>query len=240
MSKRMRKSPKIHHGNVIPRSKNSCNRIIYLDINEKLEERGCPVCRLIRRAEEQMIENILYERVNDPGTRSDLRESLGLCGKHAWMLAHIVKKKYYLDALGPSIIYEDILSSIIKRIENETIPSTGECILCKHASEIEKLYVNGFASCITDRNIIEQYIHGSSILCLHHYTMIRDRIKDTNTKRLFSKVHINKLKRIIENLRRYIQKQDYRTTKPPSSEESTAWIIAIKALKGEPPLGGCY
>jgi hypothetical protein len=35
-------------------------------------------------------------------------------------------------------------------------------------------------------------------------------------------------------MKSYIEKQDYKARSPPTEEESVAWIIAIKALKGDP------
>jgi hypothetical protein len=70
-------------------------------------EPGCPICRLRQQAERRYLFNLLYENVNDGGTRRHLVRGLGLCPEHAWALQAIEQERWH-DGLGVSIIYEDL------------------------------------------------------------------------------------------------------------------------------------
>ena len=70
-------------------------------------EPGCPICRLRQQAERRYLFNLLYENVNDGGTRRHLVRGLGLCPEHAWALQAIEQERWH-DGLGVAIIYEDL------------------------------------------------------------------------------------------------------------------------------------
>src|SRR5690348_16070224 len=53
---------------------------VYLE--EALRQAGCPICRLIAKAERHYFEAFFYENVNDPGVNDELRASRGFCTEH--------------------------------------------------------------------------------------------------------------------------------------------------------------
>src|SRR3972149_2812113 len=58
----------------------------YFDVIDACARPGCPFCRLSEETVNRYLGAILYENVNDPGTRDQLRSSLGYCNEHAWRL----------------------------------------------------------------------------------------------------------------------------------------------------------
>ncbi len=85
----------------------------FQELIEAFEKEGCPICRVIDFSTDNYFESILYEFVNDPKVRKDLRESLGYCPSHSEQLKKIVEKSYH--KLGASIIIEDIIKEFIKK-----------------------------------------------------------------------------------------------------------------------------
>jgi len=80
-----------------------------MDLRLAFRQGGCPVCRLRQQGERRYLFNLLYENVNDGGTRGHLVRGLGLCPEHAWALQAIEQERWH-DGLGVSIIYEDLAS----------------------------------------------------------------------------------------------------------------------------------
>jgi hypothetical protein len=58
------------------------------------------------------LDAILYENVNDAGTRDHLRASPGCCGEHAWRLPNNSG-----SALGMAILYQDLLTAMERSLE---------------------------------------------------------------------------------------------------------------------------
>lgn len=85
--------------------------IVY-NLLEACREAGCPICRLEQKSVERYLDNQFYENVNSPKWRDRLRSSHGFCREHAWLGVN----KRLGDALGYSIIYRDILNSIINQM----------------------------------------------------------------------------------------------------------------------------
>ena len=78
---------------------------------------GCPVCRVTNKAVGRYLDKIFYTKVNDRSLRAKLRVSLGFCRQHAYLLldAHLA------DALGMSIIYQDVLKNMLADLPKEGV-----------------------------------------------------------------------------------------------------------------------
>ncbi len=72
--------------------------------------KGCPICQIIREDTINSMDALLYEHVNDPVIRKQLR-TRWLCNRHAWQL------RSRGDAFGQSIIYEDLLENLVSLVE---------------------------------------------------------------------------------------------------------------------------
>jgi len=72
---------------------------------------GCSLCRVEREAVQRYLDGFMYEDVTDVGLRAKMRAAHGFCHEHAAQ-AILVR-----DALGLAIIYQDILLSVMKDMQ---------------------------------------------------------------------------------------------------------------------------
>ncbi len=87
---------------------------------------GCPVCRIKADTARRYIAHLLWENVNDLGTRTHLAHSLGFCPEHTWQLFHMAKEGLGSE-LGPTIIYDDLVRRVITGLHEfaARIPAAG-------------------------------------------------------------------------------------------------------------------
>ncbi len=88
---------------------------------------GCPIYRLARKAEEDFLASLLYKRVNKQWAWRLMTQSNSLCRYHAWRIAESTSRKPVLDALGPTILYKNVLEKNWK----EKSDREAECPVCK-------------------------------------------------------------------------------------------------------------
>ncbi|MGE5584814.1 MAG: DUF6062 family protein [Bacillota bacterium] len=84
----------------------------YYNLRDAMAKPGCPICRLASEAVAHYLETFLYENVNDPGIRADLRRSNGFCPRHAGLL------RDHGDPLGHAIIYGDLVDHLLGSLES--------------------------------------------------------------------------------------------------------------------------
>jgi hypothetical protein len=90
--------------------------LIMVDLKRAFEQSGCPICRLRRRTARRYLHSLLWENVNDPGTRAHLVRALGFCHAHAWQLQQM-EKSLWGGGLGTGIIYEDLATRALAGLE---------------------------------------------------------------------------------------------------------------------------
>ena len=78
-----------------------------INLKDALRQSGCPLCRLRLTAETRYLKSLLWEHVNDVGTRIRLTQSLGACGRHARQMLQMEVTGWDMP-LGNSIIYEGL------------------------------------------------------------------------------------------------------------------------------------
>lgn len=88
---------------------------IYLKI--ALRRPGCPVCRCCLEAETHYLKFLLWEHVNDLGTRVRISQSLGFCERHARQMLRMELDDWGTP-LGNSIIYEGLAQEVLPRLRD--------------------------------------------------------------------------------------------------------------------------
>src|SRR3972149_12031574 len=164
--------------------------ITYFNLLDASKEKGCPICFLIKNAVNKSMDNFLYENVNDPGVRKEIRKSLGYCNFHAWQLQKIG------DGLGLGIIYEELLNILTDKIEgchshqNKNIShvllkellqnkaklnyhekSKLTCPICRDLRECEKRYITAFIEYFNDAEFHKSFKFSFG-LCLPHFLLL--------------------------------------------------------------------
>jgi len=199
----------------------------YFELRDACRNNGCPICRLLRKAEHRYLENLLYERVNDPPTRLALRESLGLCREHSFKFLSMG------DAFGVAIIYEDLLQATVKRLDEEELPqASAECPVCTNRQQSERRYVET-ANRHLDDHEFQQVLHASDGVCLPHLRLITVKLQGDRKKFLLA-AQKQVLDRRIAQLNEFIRKHDYRFSREKiTEEEASSRRRAIHFLVGE-------
>ena len=213
---------------------------------EACREPGCPVCRLEQRSVERYLDNQFYENVNSPAWRRELRASLGFCHEHAWLGVN----RRLGDALGFSIIYHDILNSILKEWDAHTdkIPPSRRytsrlekvrssltprkhCPACVHRDETRRQILSGLATELNTPEL-EQALETSEGLCLPHLRRALELIKDKRVQETLLTIHRARLESLQSELAEFIRKSDYRNIQEGFGAEGDAWLRAISLVVG--------
>lgn len=101
---------------------------------------GCPICALVRKREHDSLWALLWENVNDPGIRAELRAGLGLCAAHTVALCQVADEEIY-DNLGVSILFADFVAEAIQRLEAGQPPGAANCPQCRRGRSVAATYV---------------------------------------------------------------------------------------------------
>ena len=202
--------------------------IMDFELSDALEEKTCPICFLVQKSEYKYMNTLFYEFVNDPGVRRRLRKSYGFCTKHA----QLAKKMD--NHLGVAIIYQDICSTIIEKMEEEKeIPSLGErCSLCELADEVEKDYLQIFIENFSHKNFQDHY-RQSFGLCMHHFLVVYSRLSGQGEKDTFKQYQMDSLRKYSSELEEFIRKHDYRFSNEKFGQEATSWRKVVDKLAGK-------
>ncbi len=122
---------------------------------EACREPNCPICRLEQQSVERYLDNQFYENVNSPRWRDGLRASLGFCHEHAWLGID----KRLGDALGYTIIYRDVVNSVLTQLADSNSPATesrrSACRIFAWHWNKSRIFplVNGLSTCTTQSSM---------------------------------------------------------------------------------------
>jgi len=205
----------------------------YHDLIEACQQSGCPVCRVEARILERYINNLFYESVNDIKTREQLRASLGFCREHA----RLAMDKRLGNALGFAIIYQDVITNILREFEKDAgiakalTPREG-CMVCQQQEKTSQLVVSAFVEGLTESQMKEA-LQTSDGLCMPHLKKVVESIRALASMDLLRSIHHEKLKSLREELAEFIRKNDYRFKDEGFGSESDSWKRAVNKLTGD-------
>lgn len=222
--------------------------LLYFNLLDALKEEGCAICHLLKGAVHKLMDDLLYEQVNDPGVRSKIRESLGFCSLHAWQL------KKFGDPLGAAIIYNDLLQMVVADIERRAMSEKRRakilgkkiltivnkvdgrknvtCPICKLREEAETRYVSTFIESVTESDFLSSY-KNSFGLCLPHLGKVINSCRQKETIRSILNIESAKMKELICELKEIQRKHDYLFSHEGFGKERDAWIRAIEKVVGK-------
>jgi len=72
----------------------------YTHLLDEIKDDECPICRSFLKGTKRYLDYLLYENVNDGGTRASFLESDGFCEYHAKLMLH------HGDLLGHALLYD--------------------------------------------------------------------------------------------------------------------------------------
>jgi len=197
------------------------------------------------------LHGLLYENVNDVGTRARLRAAHGFCRNHAWEAAAL------RDAFGMAIIYRDVVSTLSEEIDKAAgtprLPASGllrreprpgqflarrlasrrPCPACSMQDEITDATLGSLVRNLSDSEM-KQAFASSNGLCLPHWRRALALAEDGTAVEMLVRVQRAALARLEGELSEFIRKHDYRFTAEGWGPERDSWRRAIAMMSGEP------
>jgi hypothetical protein len=225
---------------------------------EACREPGCPICRLEQQGVERYLDSQFYENVNSPPWREHLRASQGFCHEHAWLGVN----KRLGDALGFSIIYHDIVNSLLrswdergssartsgrrasvlgqgseslrKRVEGvlASLSPRKRCPACDQREELRRNFVSALIADLPMPEVREA-LQDSEGLCLPHLRLVLGSANEVSVYETLLSIHRDKLERLKHELAEFIRKNDYQAIKEGFGSEGDAWLRAIAMIVGK-------
>lgn len=233
------------------------SNILYYKLLEACRERNCPVCRVEAESVERHIENQFYESVNSPRWRDRLRHSLGFCHEHAWLAV----EKRLGDALGFSIIYRDVLNSVLSLLDEErgrsqpsrhwaarlrqipeqarslvegwlsAITPSKRCPICEHRDETTRTILSVLVDGLKKQELAEA-LQASDGLCFPHLQKAVEQVQDVSVGETLLALQHEKLEGLRAELMEFIRKNDYQAAAEGFGAEGDAWLRAVAMVVG--------
>jgi|LSQX01.2.fsa_nt_gb hypothetical protein len=143
---------------------------VWHELFDRMTGNDCPICSLLQTRVESFMQSILYEGVNDPKIRASILQSRGFCNAHAYQLLALG------DPLGHAIMYYDLIEQFGKELvekpeRDKKDKTTGSCLFCESVDQGEQVYINHFASCMSDHDFFEKY-QSQGLICRHHFQAV--------------------------------------------------------------------
>lgn len=238
----------------VPATPTTDKHIGYHELREALRKEGCALCCLVRKEVRRYMDNMLYERVNDPGVRGGVRMARGFCNLHAWQLYE------EHDALGTAILYRDVLQDVAKGVTGPA-PSTSlgpgilqrlrqafqverrapspadlaprqTCPACRVREDTERIYGETLLAHLADAELRADLARADG-LCLPHLRQVL-AMADREAAETLIAIQQAIWKRLLGELDEFIRKQDYRFREEPIGSERDSWIRALALVSGRP------
>jgi len=86
-----------------------------IHLERALQQPGCPICRCSAQQQRRYLQWLIWENVNDVGTRVRLGQSLGFCGRHARQMLQVERDMLNMT-LGNSIIYDSLIQLVLAKL----------------------------------------------------------------------------------------------------------------------------
>ena len=231
----------------------------FYDLRDDLAQPGCAVCRLKAKSAERFLDSLLWENVNDPRARRDIRRARGFCREHSWGLARDGA------SLGVAIIMRDVLQDVLDVMQDarfQTLPTfslhrvyesldsgqpaaapaalaarlapQSKCPVCAQAETMESIYLSTLVENLVGEGGLLAAYETSDGLCLSHFRQALTRVRDETVFEALMNTQRAIWERLVGHLSEVIRKSDYRFRDEPRGEENGAWLRAIAALAGQP------
>lgn len=234
----------------------------FFDLRDTLSQPGCAVCRLRTRDTERFLESLLWEQVNDPSTRLQMREARGFCPEHTRQLAG------HQASLGVAILTEDVLHSLLQVLgdarfqapprlslrraqealdRSQPTATTAKlvarlapqrsCLACERAGTMEAIYLDTLLDRLLGEGGLLAAFQSSDGLCLPHLRLVLPRVRDRAAFEALVSAQAARWKRLDADLVEFIRKNDCRFRDETWGQERDAWRRAAAALGGGRPSG---
>ena len=223
------------------------------DLEDAFGKGGCPVCLLLTRYDTRSLDSLLYEFVNDVGVRYEIRQTLGFCNYHAWVLHQVAtdltsgKLSVGGGQMGIGIIYLDLVETLIERLKalsssvskrHAKAPATVSkrtgslCSMCNARAQFELWYLESILRNIAIKDFVEKYAACDGLCAIHLLRVLKLSGFDAN-KRVIATAEIKRLEELSVDLHEFLRKHDYRYAGEGFGKEGDSWLRAVRKISGE-------
>lgn len=228
----------------------------YYSLLDAFKHKGCPICFLLQRDAQRMLDAIFHEHVTEPEMHEIIRKRRGLCNAHGWQLTELRGHTLGMAILFRAAVDEALtisaaalpstaastaatsrLGRLLKKPDasatalDEALAPTGPCPICKGKAKTEREYQSTVAKFIGDEAFKAGYA-ASSGLCLPHFRGALSCASDPAATRLLVSMQSQKWQAIKDELSVLIGKYDYRRAQELVGDEGDSHLRAIRDMVG--------
>jgi hypothetical protein len=232
----------------------------FFELRDALAEPGCALCRLKNHSADRFLDTLLWESVNDPARRREIRRARGFCHEHGWALVRATA------SVGVAIIARDVLQSLLETMENAAFRAThplslrrvqeavgsrrpsaataevvaslepeAPCPACVWAGRMEDIYLDTLLRNLTNEDGLQADYEASDGLCLPHFRQALARVRKEAAYDALMSAQRAAWERLVAQLGESIRKSDYHHLDEAWGEEAGAWLRGVAALVGARP-----
>lgn len=193
---------------------------------QSLKRGTCCICHCVNSDLRRYFDTLIYENINDSGTRATILRSRGFCREHTRDLQRMG------DALGQSILYSDLIGQLIGHLSQRESNSSDKCPACTKTDELTKWYITGLVDGLRNESFMDAYTHSGALLCLPHFSSVIKSCTSYRTAKTIVDLQRESMCELKNELDEFIRKSDYRFSGEPFGRERDAWIRAAHFLVG--------
>jgi hypothetical protein len=229
----------------------------YYELRDALQETGCAICRLGDKAVTRYLDGLVYENVNDYQVRSELKLARGFCNLHAWQL-----RDCHGVGLDVAILSGDVLGEWLKALQDftaqtpppnlfqrwgatlglgggqpdavalaETLAPQRSCLACQTRDDAERAYIHELLVHWEDQDIRTGFVQSGG-LCLTHFRQTLQLVTQPAQAEAVVRLQEAALSPLLEQLREFIRKNDYRFRDEMTSDDGETWLKALEMISG--------
>ncbi|MBN1180530.1 MAG: hypothetical protein JXD18_15080 [Anaerolineae bacterium] len=229
----------------------------YYELRDALQEPGCAICRLGKKVVTHYLDGLIYANANDYQVRAEVKLARGFCNLHAWQL-----RDCHGAGLDMAILSADVLVEWLQALQGftpqapppnlfqrlrialglgggqpdaitlaETLAPQRPCLACQTRDEAESASIHELLIHLEDPEVQAGFVQSGG-LCLAHFRQTLKLVTQPAQVAAVVRRQETALLPLLEQLREFIRKHDYRFQDEMTAADGAAWIRALEAVSG--------
>ncbi|MGC9394054.1 MAG: DUF6062 family protein [Anaerolineae bacterium] len=229
----------------------------YYELRDALQETGCAICRLGEKAVARYLSGLVYANANDYQVRAEAKLARGFCNLHAWQL-----RDCHGAGLDMAILSADVLAEWLKALQGfklqapppnlfqrlrialglgggqpdavalaENLAPQRPCLACQTRDEAESASIHELLAQWEDPEIQAGFVDSEG-LCLPHFRQTLKLVTQPAQAEAVVRRQETALSPLLEHLREFIRKHDYRFQEEMTAADGATWLKALEAVSG--------